>query len=61
VYPHPRYSEDYPHPHLLQEEPEHPELVYSELPVPQVSLPELQPVLVLPELLELPVLLLQEV
>ena len=39
----------------------HPELVYSELPVPQVSLQELQPVLVLPELLELQVLLLQEV
>jgi len=37
VYPHPQYSEDYLHPHLLQEEPVHPELVYS---VPQ-ELPEL--------------------
>jgi len=52
VYPHPRCSEDYPHPHLLQEEPVHPELVYSVLQV------LLQPVLVLPEL---QVLLLQEV
>ena len=32
VYPHPRCSEDYRLPHLLQEEPVHPELVYSVLP-----------------------------
>ena len=55
MYPHPRCSEDYLLPHLLQEEPVHPELVYSVLQVPQVLLLESLPVLVLQELLELPV------
>jgi len=45
VYPHPRCSEDYRLPHLLQEEPVHPELVYSVLPVPQELLVQVLPVL----------------
>jgi len=51
VYPHPRCSEDYLHHHLLQEEPVHPELVYSVPPVQQVLLQEL----LVQVLLELPV------
>jgi len=48
VYPHPRYSEDYRLPHLLQEEPVHPELVYSVLQV--LLVPQVLPVQALPEL-----------
>jgi len=50
VYPHPRCSEDYRLPHLLQEEPVHPELVYSVLP--ELLVPQVLPV---QALLELPV------
>jgi len=46
VYPHPRCSEDYRLPHLLQEEPVHPELVYSVLP--ELLVPPVQALLELP-------------
>jgi hypothetical protein len=48
VYPHPQCSEDYRLPHLLQEVPVHPELVYSVLP--ELLVPQVLPVQVLPEL-----------